>query len=118
MKTPNKIVLDLDAIVPENDVVLKLDKKEHPLVPVTVNNFVKNMKTMEKLGTGAMDTETEKGIIIEMLNQVFPSVGVARFGELTMKQLDQLLSFARANSGEEQVATEAAQADPQTAAAE
>jgi hypothetical protein len=116
MANPNRVVLDLDAIVPEKDVVLKLDGKEHALVPVTVDNFVKNMKTMEKLGTGALDTEKEKNMIVEMLEQVFPSVEKGRFGRLTMQQLNQLLTFARSNSGEEEVATEA-QGNPPMAAA-
>ncbi|MCK1543425.1 hypothetical protein IVB12_16025 [Bradyrhizobium sp. 179] len=116
MSNPNRVVLDLDAIVPEKDVVLKLDNKEHPLHPVTVENFVKNMKTMEKLGTGALDTEQEKNLIVEMLEQVFPTVEKGRFARLTMIQLDQLLTFARANSGEEQVATEASENPPKAAA--
>lgn len=111
-----KVVLDLDAIVPEKDVVLKLDGKEHPLVPVTVDNFVRNMKTMQKLGTGTLDTEEEKNVIVAMLSQVFPSVPEGRFGKLSMPQLNQLLTFARSNSGEEEVATEA-QGNPPTAAA-
>jgi hypothetical protein len=81
-------------------------------VPVTVENFVKNMKTMEKLGTGNLDTETEKNVIIEMLGQVFPSVPEGRFGKLTMQQLDQLLTFSRANSGEQQVEEAAATENP------
>jgi hypothetical protein len=116
MSNPNQIVLDLDAIVPEKDVVLKLDKQDHPLVPVTVDNFVKNMKTMQKLGTGQLDTETEKGLIVEMLEQVFPSVEKGRFGKLTMIQLNTLLNFARDNSGENDVQKEA-EGNPPTAAA-
>jgi hypothetical protein len=116
MPNPNQIVLDLDAIVPEKEVVLKLDKQDHPLVPVTVNNFVKNMKTMKKLGTGALDEETEKGLIVEMLEQVFPSVAKGRFGELTMVQLNTLLNFARDNSGENDVQKEADGNPPKAAA--
>lgn len=116
MSNPNRVTLDLDAIVPEKDVVLKLDGKEHPLVPVTVDNFVKNIQTMEKLGTGQLDMATEKNVIVEMLEQVFPSVEKGRFGKLSMLQLNQLLTFARSNSGEEEVSKEAEGNPPKAAA--
>jgi hypothetical protein len=112
---PNRVLLDLDAIVPEKDVVIVLDKQEHKLVPVTVENFVKNMKTMEKLGTGALDNETEKNLIVEMLGQVFPTVPAGRFDKLTMQQLNTLLTFSRENSGEDQVEKEATSENPPTA---
>jgi hypothetical protein len=115
MSKTNRVLLDLDAIVPERDVVIKLDKVEHPLVPVTVENFVKNMKTMEKLGTGILDSEQEKNLIVEMLSQVFPSVPSGRFNQLTMQQLNTLLTFSREHSGEEKVEQEATSENPPTA---
>ena len=67
----NKIFLDLDAIVPEKDVFIVLDKQEHRLAPLTVEQFVINMRNMEKLGKGNLDVETEQGMIVNMLEQVF-----------------------------------------------
>lgn len=113
----NKIFLDLDAIVPEKDVFIVLDKQEHRLAPLTVEQFVINMRNMEKLGKGNLDVETEQGMIVNMLEQVFPTVPKSRFNQMTMVQLNTLIEFARTEGGETKVQQEATteQANPPVA---
>jgi hypothetical protein len=103
MAKTNTVYLDLDTVVPEMEIVVKLDKKSHPLMPISVEDFVKNIQTLEKLGTGQLDAATEKGLIVDMLVQVLPSIGTERLNKLSMLQLNKLIDFTREHSGEKKV---------------
>lgn len=103
---PNAVYLDLDGIVPEKEVYIKLDKQDHKLAPITVDQFVKNLQTMQKLGTGKLSIEEEQSLMVEMLEQVFPSVPKGRLNTLTLLQLNTLINFSREHSGEKQVEAE------------
>lgn len=114
--------IDLDAVVPQNEVVVKLDGADHRLVPITLEDFVKNTKLVEKLNEGDKTDgealELQVNTLIDMVGRAFPTIGADRLRRLNIPQLNQLLDVAKSNNGQETVEKEAAAeaaANPQTA---
>jgi hypothetical protein len=107
MSDSKTVYLDLDAIVPEKDVVVKLDGQDHKLEPVTVEQFISNIQVMEKLGSGNLNVEDEKNLIVDMLLQVFPTIKRERLNSLKLMQLNAMIDFAREHGGENKVKNEA-----------
>src|SRR4051812_28489368 len=112
MQKPDAIYLDLDGIRPEKQIIIKLDGVDHELKPVTVEDFVENIQTMQKLGTGNLDVATEKAMLVDMLAQVLPTIGAPRLSKLTMQQLHTLIDFCREHNGEKDVPKEAVKEAP------
>ena len=109
--------LDLDAVVPDNDVVVKLGGIEHTLVPITLEDFVRNTKAVQVMNASE-DPDAEMGIVTDMLFRAFPSMTPEITNKLTLIQLNKLLDFAMEHNGAKRVQTEAgedAAADPKAA---
>lgn len=113
-------ILDLDAVIPEREVVVKLDGKDHKLVPVTLEDYLKNTKLIRDLATGGEDVDFQKefDIAIDMVDRAFPSITKDRLQKLTLIQLNKLAEFARGADGTEvakDAEVQAAEANPPTA---
>lgn len=91
------LYLDLDAVVPEREVVLKLDGNQHKLATITLEDFVKNNALIQSLQ--GKDMEAEVNGLVDMLDRSFPSVTRERLFKLTLPQLKQLMQFANDNNG-------------------
>jgi hypothetical protein len=101
--------LDLDAVVPDNDVVVKFGGKEHKLVPITLEDFVKNTKAVQAMGTST-DPDAEMAVIKDMLQRAFPTITPDMTLKFSLLQLNTLLDFAMKHNGSKKV-EEAAEAD-------
>jgi hypothetical protein len=102
----NTRYLDLDAVLPDTEVVVKLKGVEHKLVPITLADFVKNTKAVQNMAASA-DPEAEMAMVTDMLFRAFPSMTADITDGLTLIQLNRLLDFALANNGARKVEQEA-----------
>lgn len=102
----NTVYIDLDAVKPDKEIVVKLDGVDHPVEPITVEQFVENMQTMERLGLGNLSAKEEKDLMVQMLVQTLPSIGADRLNKLQLIQLNALIEFTRKYNGETKVADE------------
>jgi hypothetical protein len=98
--------LDLDAVVPNSDVTVKLGGIEHKLVPITLEDFVRNTKAVQDMGT-LVDAEAEMNVVRDMLSRAFPTMTVQITNKLTLIQLNTLLEFAMKHNGAKTVEKEA-----------
>lgn len=96
-QSPN--YLDLDAVLPEVELVVKLNGKEHRLKPLSVEDFVRNMKDQAALAASSGDVETEIDTVIKMLARAFPTMQAADLKKVELNKLWKLLEFARENNG-------------------
>lgn len=111
MAENNVRYLDLDAVLAETpEVVIKLFGKEHKLAPLSVDDFLGNLKIVEKLGLNP-STEEEIAAVKQMLLKSFPTVGEEDLRKLTLSQLQRFLEFAQEANGESEV-KEAAGGNP------
>jgi hypothetical protein len=99
--------LDLDAIIPEDEITVKLGGVEHKLVPITLEDFVRNTKAVQAMGA-QVDPEAEMAMVTDMLFRAFPTMTPEITGKLTLIQLNKLLEFAMEHNGAKQVQKEAA----------
>lgn len=100
--TSNVTYIDLDAVKPEVALEVGLDGQKHALKPITVEEFIANLRLMEQMGaTGSIEKETE--ILVEMLSRAFPTIGKERLWKLTVSQLNELLALAKRFNGQDRV---------------
>jgi hypothetical protein len=85
-KTP--VYLDLDAVAPEKEIVVKLGGKEHTLVPVSVDDFVKNVAAMEDLAGSEGDLLKTMNILKNVVQRAFPTLDMETISKLTLPQLN------------------------------
>lgn len=112
--------LDLDAIAPDVELVVKLGGKEHRMRPLSVEDFVKNIKDQSALAASNSDVEAEIDLVIKMLIRAFPTMKGEDLKKVELNKLWKLLEFARDNNGaktaEGDIKAEQEQAEnPQTA---
>src|SRR5665213_4517497 len=108
--------LDLDAILPDNDVVVRLGGVEHKLVPISLEDFVKNTKAVQNMNA-SVDPTDEMALVCDMLFRAFPTMTPEIANKLTLIQLNALMDFAMEQNGGKKVQKEAAEeaaADPTT----
>ena len=98
--------LDLDAVVADNEVVVKLGGVEHKLVPITLEDFVRNTKIVQDMGV-TTDPETEMKLVTDMLFRAFPTMTPEITNKLTLIQLNTLMEFAQKHNGTKKVEKEA-----------
>lgn len=91
--------IDLDEVVPETEMVLKLKGKEHKLVPTSVDTFVTNLKALEGLGLNASMVD-EIETTISIVKRAFPTIPEPDLRALTLPQLKKISDAARGVSGE------------------
>lgn len=119
MTDSNTTFLDLDSVVPDKQVVIKLAGEEHKLVPVTVKGFVENTKKLEAfLKKELKTTEDEVQFAIDTLLTTFPTMTAEMLHALDLFKLNKLVEFAQSHNGTKQVqdaVAEETKPDPQTA---
>ena len=98
--------LDLDAIDTEFTLVVKLDGTDHKLQPISLEDFVANLRKIQEMGV-TTDPMQEVEMLVEMLSKAFPSIGEPRLRKLTLPQLSALMEKAREFNGENAVTREA-----------
>jgi len=116
MSDDTTMFLDLDSVVPEKEVVVKLGGQDHKLVPITVEGFIQNTKEIEAFTKITNPTpEDEISLTIGMLQRSFPTMTAELLRGLTVLQLNKLNEFAQSNNGAKKVEEEAAAENPPTA---
>ena len=106
--------LDLDAVVPVDSIEIKFGGVIHKLVPITLEDFVRNTKAVQEMGT-QVDPQKEMEMVTDMLFRAFPTMTPELVKTLTLIQLNKLLDFAMEHNGARKVEKEAgeeAAADP------
>lgn len=109
--------IDLDAVV-SNPVTISFQGVDHKLKPVTVEDFVANMKEIQELGT-APGFDKELDLTLRMLSRAFPSITKESFGSMSIEQMQRLVSTIHEMNGQEagmKSAEEAAAKNPPQAA--
>src|SRR6476620_5890057 len=87
-KEGNVTFVDLDEIH-QDEVVVNLDGKRHKMVPLSVLDFVKNMKALKQLAEEA-DLEKEVELVHAMLARSFPTIGLERIQTFSMQMVQSL----------------------------
>jgi hypothetical protein len=119
--TNNVTIIDLDAVVPQREVVVKLDGKEHKLAAITLEDYLLNTKLIQQIAAGQgpeTDLEKEFEVALDMVGRAFPTIGADRLRKLTLDQLNKLSDVARGNDGTQvakQEEEKTAEANPTTA---
>lgn len=103
--------LDLDAVSSDIEFTIKLDGKDHVLKEATVESFLSNVKSLEKLSLNASPAE-ELELTLKMILKSFPTITDAQLRALTFTKLQKIREFAMTAGGEE---TEKATAEGETA---
>lgn len=99
--------LDLDAVSEAPPLItVKLEGRDHHLVPLSVDDFVQNQRGMQSLGA-MTDIEEEIRVVMEMLCRAFPSMTPAMLGKVKLDKMFQLLAFANASNGANKTEEEA-----------
>lgn len=98
--------LDLDAVQNPTKVVVKLNGKDHPLAPTTVEMFLSNTSLVESTQTNG-DMRKEFDLGVKLLLRSFPTMEEGDLRGLTFPQLKQLQDFVRLNDGSGDVEEEA-----------
>lgn len=109
--------LDLDAVLPDTEVTVKLGGVEHKLVPITLEDFVRNTKIVQVMGA-TTDPDKEMAMVTDMLFRAFPTMTQEITNKLTLVQLNRLMEFSMEHNGAKKVEQEAgkdAAADPKIA---
>ncbi|MCP1540058.1 hypothetical protein [Methylorubrum extorquens] len=99
-------LIDLDAVDNFPDVTVLLGGKEHKLVPVSVDDFVKNTKLLAALGKGG-DLEAEVKGLKEIIVRAFPTMDIELLGKVPLVNLNKLVGVAQGHDGTNQVQGEA-----------
>lgn len=107
--------IDLDSIVPENEVVVKLGDVRHTLVPITVEDFVANSKAIMNYAKGDKTIEDELTLVTGMLLRAFPTMTQEMLNKLDLIKLNKLSEFAQKHNGQKKVEEQAAAENPPTA---
>jgi hypothetical protein len=104
----NITYFDLDAVVPDQ-VIVKLKGVEHPLKPVSVDDFVQNTKMLQAIeGDGAEDFEATMAHTKDLLSRAFPTMTPAIIGSMSMLQMNKLIEFAHGINGQKAAEVSAA----------
>jgi hypothetical protein len=108
--------LNLDAITPEREIVIKVFGEEHKMRPTTVGDFIKNVQTLRRDPDDKSDAASEFEATAEILIRAFPSLTKEIISELTLAQMKAIVDFAqRADTSDEVQEDDGADANPQTA---
>lgn len=91
--------IDLDEVVAETEMTLKLNGKEHKMRQTDVETFVQNLKDLDKLGLNATMVE-EVETTVAIVQRAFPTITPAELRKLTLPQLKKISDAARGVSGE------------------
>lgn len=97
--------LDLDALAKDEEYSVKLKGETHILKMATVETFIENTKSLEKLAAAATQEE-EIEVILDMLLRAFPTMKREAINSLTLPQLVALKDFAMTAGGEKVAKTE------------
>lgn len=114
----NPTYLDLDAIAPTVECVVKLGGTEHKLQPMSLENFIKTTEILNSI-PAEPSARDEFENTIKLLQIAFPTMTASMLRGLTHDQLGAILAFAQENNGAKkalQSLEEATEENPQTAA--
>jgi hypothetical protein len=104
--------LDLDSIVPEKEIVVKLAGIKHNLVPISVEGFIANIQKIkdfsDKVDANEIDEKGHMAFTVDMLVRAFPTMTSEMLMKLPMPSLAKLFEFAQLHNGSKKVETEAA----------
>lgn len=96
-------VLNLDALETEIEKSVTVDGVDHAMKPLSVEEFVNNMKEIEAIqAAGAEITPSEafeRSLV--MIVRAFPSLEEARVRKMTTPQIDALFAFVQGENDAE-----------------
>lgn len=95
------IYIDLDEVSSDFEFTLKLDGVEHEMVEPSVDDFIFNMKEIEKLSVSASTIE-EINIVIGIIARAFPTITEERLRKIKLPQLKKIQEYVF-NAGAQKV---------------
>lgn len=107
--------LDLDALTTAEQ-IFKHKGVEYPMVPITVEGWLENLKQIENLTKFSSDpanspadiTKKNMEVAIATLARAYPSFPTDEFQKMPMAHLDQITRFTQAYDGTDAAKLEAA----------
>lgn len=92
-------ILNLDEIAPKETLTVVVDGTSHKMRPITVSDYLANMKLIEDLGMNpTMSQEIEASI--EMIQRAFPTMKKDELKGWSVERMRMLVEIARDGSGE------------------
>jgi hypothetical protein len=108
--------LNLDAISPQREVVIKVFGQEHKMRPTTVGDFIRNVQLLKDKPAVQTDAMAEFETTSEILTRAFPTLSKEIIANLTLDQMKAIVDFAQSADGSDEVQEDAAaNENPQTA---
>ena len=96
----NIAYLDLDAVAPPLELVIKYKGKEYPVETPSVDDFIFNIRMAKEMAksTGGLDEEMDH--LIKLLARAVPTMGEDLMRKLKVHQLEAMLKFAHEANGQ------------------
>ncbi|CCG43294.1 hypothetical protein [Magnetospirillum molischianum] len=93
-------MLNLDAVKPKTERVLKLKGQEHAQAPLSVGDFIDNARASRRLAEKP-DLVEEFELVLGMVGRSFPTVPETDLRALTFEQLSTILSWSQTDESAE-----------------
>lgn len=87
-------LINIDALQEEPPFILQIGEEEHPMKVFSVDDFLINMKEIEKLGTNPSFSE-ELELSVRIIGRAFPTLGEARVRQFQTSTIEKLFKISR-----------------------
>lgn len=96
-------ILNLDAIETSQEKIIKVDDVDHVMSPLSVEEFVENMKELESIKAAGADLEPSEAFerSLKMILKAFPTLPEARVRKMKVHQVDAIFAFVQGENDEE-----------------
>lgn len=104
-------IINIDALQEEPPFTLEIGDEKHPMKVFTVDDFLSNMKDIEKLGANPSFSD-ELELSIKIIARAFPTLGEERVRKFQVSTIEKLFRISR---GEDPNGSAEGAENPQTA---
>lgn len=87
-------IINIDALQEEPPFTLEIGTEKHPMKVFSVEDFLTNMKEIEKLGTNPKFSD-ELELSIRIIGRAFPSLGEDRVRQFQVSTIEKLFRISR-----------------------
>lgn len=96
-------VLNLDSLETNIEKVIQVDGVEHVMRPLSVEEFVENMKELEAIQKGGVEIDPSEAFerSLTMILRAFPTLSEDRVRKMNVTQVDAIFAFVQGENDEE-----------------
>lgn len=87
-------IVNIDALVEEPPFILEIAGEQHPMKVFSVEDFLTNMKEIEKLGANPAFAD-ELELAIRIIGRAFPTLGEEAIRKFQVSTIDKLFRISR-----------------------